>query len=213
MEQLRTDILVVGPLGVNCVVLACAGNGEGVVIDPGSEAERICSAVARHGIRVKAVLNTHGHFDHVGGNAGVTACSGAPLLIHPADVPYLSRAAASAANYGLVSQDSPAPDGSLEQGLEIVFGDRRLQVLHTPGHTPGGCCFYLPEDGLLISGDTLFAESVGRTDLPGGDHRTLINSITGRLMSLGDDVRVIPGHGPDTTIGHERRHNPYLQGL
>jgi glyoxylase-like metal-dependent hydrolase (beta-lactamase superfamily II) len=103
------------------------------------------------------------------------------------------------------------PDGHLQQGQEIAFGDRRLQVLHTPGHTPGGCCFYLPEDRLLVSGDTLFAESVGRTDLPGGSHATLMTSINERLMPLGDDVRVIPGHGPSTTIGHERLRNPYLQ--
>jgi glyoxylase-like metal-dependent hydrolase (beta-lactamase superfamily II) len=212
MTQLKTEIVVVGPLGVNCIILACSDSGEGVVIDPGSDGERICATVKSLGVRVKAVLNTHGHFDHVGANAGVMACSAAPLLIHGADVPYLSRAAKSAANYGIVCRDSPAPDGSLEQGQEITFGQHRLQVLHTPGHTPGGCCFYLPEDKLLVSGDTLFAESVGRTDLPGGDHDTLIASIRGRLMPLADDVRVIPGHGPDTTIGHERRRNPYLQG-
>jgi glyoxylase-like metal-dependent hydrolase (beta-lactamase superfamily II) len=211
MEQLKTEILVVGPLGVNCIVLADADSGEGVVIDPGSDGDRICSTVKRQGLTVKAVLNTHGHFDHVGANAGVVACSAAPLLIHDADVPCLSRAAVAAASYGLSCSDSPMPDGFLEQGQEITFGGLRLLVLHTPGHTPGGCCFYLPDDKLLISGDTLFAESVGRTDLPGGDHNTLIASITGRLMTLADDVRVIPGHGPATTIGHERRRNPYLQ--
>lgn len=204
------EIIPVGPLSVNCMVLGCETTREGVVIDPGGDVERIEQVVTRHGLTVVAVLNTHGHFDHVGGNRRATSIFGAPLMIHQADMPLLGRAAEVARMYGIAAENSPEPDSFLEDGQQIVFGNHCLRVIHTPGHTQGGCCLYLEAEKVLISGDTLFADSIGRTDLPGGSHEQLIESIRTRLMVLPDDVTIYPGHGPETTIGHEKRHNPYL---
>ena len=122
----------------------------------------------------------------------------------------LSRVAAVAGMYGMSAQNSPAPDRFLEDGIVVEFGSHSLKVIHTPGHTPGGCCLYLVSEQLLISGDTLFADGVGRTDLPGGSHEQLVNSIRSKLFTLPDQTVVWPGHGPSTTIGHEKHHNPYL---
>ena len=132
------------------------------------------------------------------------------MLIHDRDTPYLNRAADSAKMYGLQADNSPAPDRFLTDGLELTFGNCRMIVLHTPGHTPGGCCLHFPEERKVITGDTLFAESVGRTDLPGGSTETLITSIRTKLLTLPEATMVYPGHGPESSIGHEKRHNPYL---
>ncbi len=204
------DTVVVGPLGVNCSILGCEESGQGVVVDPGDDAESILAQVQQRGLAISAIINTHGHFDHVGVNRRLTQATGAPLYIHQADAPMLERVAKTAAMYGLPGENSPQPDHLLEDGMLIEFGTHRLQVIHTPGHTPGGCCLYLEAEGKLIAGDTLFADGVGRTDLPGGSHQQLVESIKSRLFILPDQVQVYPGHGPTTTIGHEKRHNPYL---
>jgi glyoxylase-like metal-dependent hydrolase (beta-lactamase superfamily II) len=204
------ETLVVGQLGVNCFILADPETREGVVVDPGDETGAILAVIREKGITVKYILNTHGHFDHVGGNRKMVEATGAPLLIHGGDEPLLSLASRSATMYGLRAENSPPPARHLMDGQVITFGTVELRVIHTPGHSPGGCCFYLPGAGKLISGDTLFAESIGRTDLAGGSHGQLITSITAKLLPLPDETRVYPGHGPSTTIGHEKRHNPYL---
>lgn len=204
------ETIVVGALGVNCSILGCNETREALVVDPGADAERILAAVAKHGLRVTTVVNTHGHFDHVGGNRRVLEATAAELLIHEADAPYLQRAVVTAARYGVTAEDSPPPSRFLTDGMTISFGRKSLQVLHTPGHTQGGCCLHLASEGMVITGDTLFADSVGRTDLPGGSHEQLIASIRGKLLTLPDETKVYPGHGPSSTIGHERRHNPYL---
>jgi glyoxylase-like metal-dependent hydrolase (beta-lactamase superfamily II) len=204
------ETVVVGPLGVNCYILGCPETKEGIVVDPGAEPERIMAAVNRLGLRITRVVNTHGHFDHVGGNRRLLEATGAKLLIHEADAPFLSRAAASAATYGLSTDDSPPPDQHLSDGEELAFGTIRLKVLHTPGHTPGGCCLYLEQAGMVITGDTLFADSVGRTDFPGSSHEALVAGIRAKLFPLPEETVVHPGHGPATTIGREKRHNPYL---
>ena len=149
-------------------------------------------------------------FSHLGDEVRAVEAAGADLLIHEADVPFLSRAVETAAAYGLKSENSPLPDKFLHDGMILPVGNLELKVLHTPGHTPGGCCFFV--DGIVISGDTLFADSIGRTDFPGGSLETLLKSIHEKLMSLPDETVVYPGHGPATAIGRERVFNPYLAG-
>jgi glyoxylase-like metal-dependent hydrolase (beta-lactamase superfamily II) len=200
----------VGPLGANCFVLGCATTHEGVVVDPGGDLDRVEETVKRHGLKIRYILNTHGHFDHVGGNLKAVTAFGAPLLIHKNDAPMLDRAAEVARMYGMKGENSPEPDEFLTDGMELSFGTHRIKVLHTPGHTQGGCCLYLEAEHKVITGDTLFADSIGRTDLPGGSHEQLLTSIRTALFTLPDDVTAYPGHGPETTIGHEKRNNPYF---
>lgn len=204
------DVIVVGPLGVNCCLLGCESTGQGVVVDPGGDVERILAVVQKRDLTITAIINTHGHFDHVGGNLQMKEAIGAELLIHQADEPMLGRVATVAGMYGMRAENSPAPDRFLMDGMSIQFGNHSLQVIHTPGHTPGGCCLYLESEQMLISGDTLFADGIGRTDLPGGSYEQLKESIRSRLFTLPEQVVVWPGHGPSTTIGHEKYNNPYL---
>uniref|UniRef100_C6E0G4 Beta-lactamase domain protein n=1 Tax=Geobacter sp. (strain M21) TaxID=443144 RepID=C6E0G4_GEOSM len=204
------ETIVVGALGVNCFILGDKQSNEGVVVDPGADCELILDAVTRFGIKLKYIINTHGHFDHVGCNRSLKEKSGAELLIHQGDRTLLELAAKSAQKYGLKAEDSPAPTRFLEDGMRLEFGKRVIEVLHTPGHTQGGCCLLLAHEKLVITGDTLFADSVGRTDLPGGSHEQLMASIKAKLMPLPDDTTVWPGHGPSSTIGRERRSNPYI---
>ncbi len=204
------EILVVGPLAVNCFILGCEDTHEGVVVDAGGDADRVIAAAERYNLKIGQVITTHGHFDHVGANQAVVEHFGARLLIHAADAPMLERAGDIARTYGLQGNNSPQPDMFLADGMEIGFGTHRMRVLHTPGHTQGGCCLYLEAEKKIITGDTLFADSIGRTDLPGGSHEQLLESIRGKLFTLPDDVTAYPGHGPETTIGHEKLHNPYF---
>lgn len=204
------ESIAVGPLSVNCYIAACEENREGIVVDPGGDVEQIARLVLLHGLKIHTIINTHGHFDHLGGNRQALAAFGAKLLIHQADAPMLSRSAEVARKYGLQGENSPEADGYLVNGMEIFFGTCRLKVLHTPGHTQGGCSLYFEDERILITGDTLFADSIGRTDLPGGSHEQLLESIRTKLFTLPDDVIVYPGHGPQTTIGHEKNCNPYF---
>jgi glyoxylase-like metal-dependent hydrolase (beta-lactamase superfamily II) len=204
------ETLEVGPLGVNCFILGCATSHEGVVIDPGGDVGRIVEIVQKHGLKIRYIINTHGHFDHVGGNLQAVKAFAAPLMIHESDAVMLGRAAEVATMYGMQGENSPAPDSFLTEGMEITFGSHRMKVLHTPGHTQGGCCLYLDAEKKVITGDTLFADSIGRTDLPGGSHEQLLASIKTKLFTLPDEVTAYPGHGPKTTIAHEKRHNPYF---
>jgi glyoxylase-like metal-dependent hydrolase (beta-lactamase superfamily II) len=204
------ESLEVGPLSVNCYVVACEETREGIVIDPGGNVEQIAALVQQLGLKIHTVINTHGHFDHLGGNRQALEAFGAKLLIHQADAPMLSRSAEVARKYGLQGENSPEADAWLVDGMDVFFGDCRLKVLHTPGHTQGGCCLYFEKERIVITGDTLFADSIGRTDLPGGSHEQLLQSIRTKLFTLPDDVAAYPGHGPQTTIGHEKSCNPYF---
>jgi hydroxyacylglutathione hydrolase len=205
------EIVTVGPLAVNCFILGDPATREGVIVDPGDEAKRILATVQRLGLTIRYVICTHGHFDHVGGNREAIAATGARLLIHRDDSPFLSRATAAATMYGLSSENSPPPDEHLEDGMIIRVGGVSIRILHTPGHTPGGCCLLLEGQEKVITGDTLFAEGVGRTDFPGSSHEDLIAGIRTKLMTLPDETVAYPGHGPSTTIGHEKRYNPFIQ--
>jgi len=203
-------MLTVGPIMANCFIVGCEETREAAVIDPGDEPDRILQAAAESGLRIGCIINTHGHFDHTGGNHRLKTATGAPLCIHPLDAPMLDRLAASAAAWGLSAQDSPPPDRTVDAGDTIGVGSLRLEVIHTPGHTPGGISLYT--DAVVFVGDTLFAGSIGRTDFPGGDYETLISSIRSKLFVLDDQVRVLCGHGPETRIGREkqRRFNPFV---
>jgi glyoxylase-like metal-dependent hydrolase (beta-lactamase superfamily II) len=200
--------LAVGPIMANCFIVGCNETHEAAVIDPGDEADRILLALAQAKLTVKQIINTHGHFDHVGANKRMKAATGAPILIHALDAPMLSMLSRSAAAWGMSAEDSPSPDRTIDEGDEIRVGLLRLQVIHTPGHTPGGVS--LIADGCAFVGDTLFAGSVGRTDFPGGDFDTLKSSIQKKLFALGDEMKVFTGHGPETTIGEEKRYNPFV---
>ena len=200
--------LPVGMIMANCFIAGCEEKLEAVVIDPGDETERILLTLAELKLTAKYIVNTHGHFDHVGGNRKLKEATGADIMIHPADAPMLSMLTQAAAGFGLSTENSPPPDIELNDGSIITFGSIEMKVIHTPGHSPGGISLY--HDGHVFVGDTLFAGSIGRTDFPGGDFNTLISSIKEKLFPLGDDVRVHCGHGPETTIGQEKRFNPFL---
>ncbi len=198
----------VGLLQTNCYIVGCEDTKEGAIIDPGGDAKRILAEVERLGLEIKYVINTHGHFDHTLANKEVVKATGAPLAIHSADAPTLTKGG-GAFFFGIMSKASPPADTMLEEGQVLTIGKIELKVLHTPGHSPGSICLYSEEEGVLFDGDVLFNMGMGRYDLPGGDYRVLMDSIH-RLLALPDETTVYPGHGPPTTIGRERRSNPFL---
>lgn len=200
--------LTVGPIMANCFIVGCDQTREAAVIDPGDEADRILLTLAEAKLTVTHIINTHGHFDHVGANRRMKQATGAPILIHALDAPMLHLLSRSAAAWGMSAENSPPPDRTIDEGDTISVGTITFKVIHTPGHTPGGVSLHA--DGYLFVGDTLFAGSVGRTDFPGGDFDTLKSSIQEKLFTLGDEVQVFTGHGPETTIGEEKRHNPFV---
>jgi hydroxyacylglutathione hydrolase len=201
----------VGITQTNCYVVGCEETHKGAVIDPGGNPKRILKAVEESGLAIRYVLNTHCHFDHMGANAAVVAATGAPLALHPAELPIL-QARGGAAWFGVPVKASPMPDVELEDGQTLEVGTLRFQVLHTPGHSPGGVTFYLEEEGVAFDGDVLFQMGVGRHDLPGGDWDTLVRSIREVLFALPDDTVLYSGHGPKTTVGREKRSNPWVSG-
>lgn len=201
--------LEVGPIMANCFILGCEHTKEAIIVDPGDDADRILMALAKAELKAKYLVNTHGHFDHVGANKRMKEVTGALICIHPGDEPMLTELSRSAAMFGLSAENSPPADLLLNDGDEVEFGEITLKIIHTPGHSPGGICLYT--EGHLFAGDTLFAGSIGRTDLPGGDYDTLIASIKTKLLGLPDDTMVYTGHGPETSIANEKRMNPFLR--
>lgn len=214
-KSVLVESFPVGVLGCNCTILGCERTQEAIVVDPGGDADAILDVVRSNGLTVRYVIHTHAHFDHVLGTGDVQRATGAKVGLHPGDRFLYDDLGRQASWLGLeVSAKAPPVDVALEHQATLSFGEDAALVLHTPGHTPGSCCFSVktPEGMLLLSGDTLFRGSIGRTDLPGGDLDQILASLKGRLLPLDDDTRVIPGHGPETRIGLERRQNPFLQG-
>lgn len=220
--------LPVGRLMCNCQILVCPETRDAVIVDPGDEADRILTEIGRIGkelgqpVRVRALLHTHAHFDHIGAARGVkealsqNGIEAPSIFLHREDEFIYSMLPQQAARFGF-RMNAPLPvDRYFEDGQALEFGSLRLTVLHTPGHSPGGVCFHLHSDTakavpeMVFTGDTLFREDIGRADLWGGDEALLIKSIRNRLLVLDDDTCAWPGHGPSTTIGHEKRHNPYV---
>ncbi len=202
----------VGPLQANCTILGDEEAGEAIVIDPGDEADHIARRLTELDLKLKEILVTHAHIDHVGGAARLKQLTGAPILLNDNDLPLLRSLATQAAWLGMEAPETAPPDGSLADGLLVGLDRYRAEVLHTPGHSQGSVCLHFAPLKLLIAGDTLFAGSIGRTDLPGGNNEQIIHSIQTRLLPLPDETRVLTGHGPETTIGVERRSNPFLRG-
>lgn len=209
----RVRTIAVGPLQCNCSIVMDEETREAVVIDPGDEAERILAAIAAENARVVALLHTHAHFDHAGGTGDVGAATGAKIRLHEGDRPLYDALPQQAALFGLTAKPPRPLDEPLSDGEMVRFGGASLRVLHTPGHTPGSCCFLLEQGApRLFAGDTLFRRSIGRTDLWGGDTDQILASIREKLYELAGDTPVVCGHGPATTIGEERRLNPFVRG-
>lgn len=201
------ETIVVGPLQENCYVVACEKTKEAVIIDPGAEADRIYDVVGSHDLSLTAILNTHGHPDHVGAVADLVERTSVPFLMHQDDVFLIEGFDSDPIRVFLQTKTPPKPHRFLQDHEILKIGSLTVTVAHTPGHSPGSVCF-LVED-VIFSGDTLFANSIGRTDLPGGNQQQLLRSIQERLLSQADNIIVYPGHGHPTTIGHERRFNPF----
>src|SRR6202034_2870151 len=201
----------VGPLHCNCTILGDEVTHEAMVVDPGDNIPEILSRLQKHGLTLRQIVVTHAHIDHVGGAALLKKATGAPVFLNQQDLDLLSMMEMQAGWLGVPTPEVAPPDASAEDGLTIGLEALPAEVIHTPGHTPGSICLLFSAQNLLVAGDTLFAGSIGRTDLPGGDGQQILRSLRDRLLVLHDTTRVLPGHGPETTIGEERRSNPFLQ--
>jgi hydroxyacylglutathione hydrolase len=201
----------VGPLRCNCTILGDEVTHEAIVVDPGDNIPEILSRLHKHGLTLRQIVVTHAHIDHVGGAAQLRKATGAPVVMNQQDLGLLGMMEMQAGWLGVPTPEVAPPDASAEDGQTIGLAALPAQVLHTPGHTQGSICLLFPDQHLLLAGDTLFAGSIGRTDLPGGDGHQILRSLRDRLLVLPDATRVVPGHGPETTIGEERQSNPFLQ--
>jgi glyoxylase-like metal-dependent hydrolase (beta-lactamase superfamily II) len=207
------EILAVGALACNCSILGDPGTREAIVVDPGDDISEIHSILAQHKLRVTAIAVTHAHIDHIGGAQKLKAATGAPVYLNRADIPLYEQLDVQAAWLGIRVPERTEIDANAREGDSLKVGGAAVTVLETPGHTPGSISLWIPSEKKLLAGDTLFKDSIGRTDLPGGDGRRILRSIADKLLELPDETLVIPGHGENTTIGRERRHNYFLRGL
>jgi hydroxyacylglutathione hydrolase len=204
------EILQVGPLRCNCSIIGDEASREAMVIDPGDDIEDVLTVIRKHSLTVKQIVITHAHIDHVGGAAKLRAVTGAPILLNQDDYDLLKMLDVQAAWTGMAAPGKVDIDQSVAQADTLKAGSLTANVIHTPGHTEGSICLYFPIQQKLIAGDTLFAGSIGRTDLPGGSFDKIIRSLHEKVLALPDDTVVVPGHGPLTTIGEERESNPFL---
>jgi glyoxylase-like metal-dependent hydrolase (beta-lactamase superfamily II) len=207
------EILPVGPLRCNCSVFGDEASGQAIVIDPGDEIGRITAILEKHQLRVKAIVVTHAHIDHIGGAQKLKALTGAPVYMNYNDQELYDHIDWQAQWLGVPTPGKTDIDVNAREGESLTLGAAEFQVLDTPGHTQGSISVWIPAENKLVAGDTLFLDSIGRTDLPGGDSKQILRSIHDKLLPLDDAVVVIPGHGLNTTIGRERRSNPFLQGM
>jgi hydroxyacylglutathione hydrolase len=205
------EILPVGPLQCNCSIIGDETTHEAMVIDPGDDIADVLALIRKHNLQVKQIVITHAHIDHVGGAMKLRAATGAPILLNQNDSALLKMLDMQAAWLGMTAPGKVEIDQSIGDTDKVQAGPLVAQVLHTPGHTEGSICLYFPLEKKLIAGDTLFAGSIGRTDLPGGSFDKIIRSIHEKVLALPDETVVIPGHGPLTSIGEERESNPFLQ--
>jgi glyoxylase-like metal-dependent hydrolase (beta-lactamase superfamily II) len=201
----------VGPLQCNCTILADEETREAIVIDPGDEISRIHRRLTALGLTLKQILITHAHIDHIGGALKLKSLTGAPIFLNESDLPLLKIMAEQADWVGVPTPETAPPDEALSDGRLVGLANYPAHVIHTPGHTQGSICLHFEPLKMVLAGDTLFAGGIGRTDLPGGNTDQILDSIQTRLLTLPDDTRVVPGHGPATSIGYERKANPFLQ--
>ena len=207
------EVLVVGALQCNCSILGDEVSREAIVVDPGDNISGILASLAKHRLTLKQIIVTHAHIDHIAGAQQLKRATGAPIYYNQLDLPLVKMMDVQAGWLGMATPEVAPPDADLADNQAVSIAGLSGVVLHTPGHTQGSSCLYLPAQSLLIAGDTLFAGSVGRTDLPGGNTRQLLTSVHNRLLTLPDDTIVLPGHGGRTTIGEERERNPHLQSF
>jgi hydroxyacylglutathione hydrolase len=207
------EILPVGLLQCNCSIFGDEQTREALVIDPGDNIEDILAILEKHALRVKAIVITHAHIDHIGGAAKLKAATGAPVLMNQDDQELYDHLDVQASWLGMETPTHTSIDDTAREGDVLTLGPSEFRVLHTPGHTQGSISLWIPAENKLIAGDTLFRDSIGRTDLPGGNPRQILRSIEDKLLGLPEETVVVPGHGPNTTIGREKERNPFLQGL
>ncbi len=204
------EILPVGMLQCNCSIFGDEATHEAIVIDPGDEIDRILAILAKHALKVKAIIITHAHIDHIGGAAKLKAATGAPVYMNQRDQELYDGLEVQAGWLGMRTPERTVIDAVADEGSSVKLGDADFHILETPGHTQGSVSVWIPSEQKLVAGDTLFRDSIGRTDLPGGDSRQILRSIHGKLMPLPEEAIVVPGHGPNTTIGREKELNPFL---
>lgn len=207
------EILPVGMLQCNCSIFGDEQSREAIVIDPGDNIDQILLLLAKHGLKVKAIVITHAHIDHIGGAAKLKSVTGAPVYMNASDQELYDNLDMQAGWLGMKPPEKTSIDSEVKDGDTLALGDAVFHILHTPGHTQGSISLWIPEQNKLIAGDTLFRDSIGRTDLPGGDGRQILRSIHDQLLPLPENAVVVPGHGENTTIGREKDRNPFLRGL